>query len=366
MREDSIGVVYPEIDNTNCIECGLCQKSCPIVNKTEGNKPSACYAAWSNTETERSTSASGGIAVEMYKFAIANGYTVVGASQNPDFSVTHKTTDNINEISQFKNSKYVFSNAYNVFPEIDKALKNGKKVLFIGLSCQVAALRQIYKSNANLILVDLVCHGSTPLTYLKQHISDLEGKACKKACSMSFRDPDFYTYTFTFTLYDSNGERFYAKRTKDGDTYQIGYHRGISYRENCYHCPFTEYRPADITLADYSGLGRALPWDKPLMKVSALLTDTEEGQKFVDGLIATCAIYTEERPVQEAVDGNSPLRKKNKKNDMRIEFEKRIKECYGDFEKAITPIANKYMRHEKSVIRKFYLRVVGKIKRILK
>ena len=366
MREDSIGVVYPEIDNTNCIECGLCQKSCPIVNKTEGNKPSACYAAWSNTETERSTSASGGIAVEMYKFAIENGYTVVGASQNHDFSVTHKITNRIEEISQFKNSKYVFSDAYNVFPAIDKALKNGKKVLFIGLACQVAALRQIYKNDANLILVDLVCHGSTPLTYLKQHISDLEGKAGKKACSMSFRDPDFYTYTYTFTLYDSNGERFYAKRTKDGDTYQIGYHRGISYRENCYHCPFTEYRPADITLADYSGLGRALPWDKPLMKVSALLTDTEKGQKFVDGLIATCAIYTEERPVQEAVDGNGPLRIPTPKNEMRIEFEKRIKECNGDFEKAITPIVNKYMRREKSVIRKFYLRVVGKIKRILK
>ena len=130
MREDSIGVLYPEIDNINCIECGLFQKSCPIVNKTEGNKPFACYAAWSNTETERSTSASGGIAVEMYKFAIANGYTVVGASQNHDFSVTHKITNRIEEISQFKNSKYVFSNAYNVFPEIDKALKNGKKVLF--------------------------------------------------------------------------------------------------------------------------------------------------------------------------------------------------------------------------------------------
>lgn len=366
MREDSIGIVYPEVDGANCVECHLCEKSCPVINKADGNKPFFVYAAWSNNEQERATSASGGIAAEMYKYAINQGFNVVGVSQNEDFSVTHKIVKNINGLAQFKNSRYAFSDAYETFIHIDKALKGGEKVFFVGLPCQAAALRKIYKDNQNLVLADVVCHGTTPLSYLKQHIADLENKAGKKAATMSFRDPDFYTYTFTFTLYDADGERFYAKRTKDGDTYQIGYHRGISYRENCYHCPFTEYRVADITLADYSGLGAKIPYQLPKLKVSALLINTEKGKLFTDKFIATGAVHTDERPVNEAVEGNGPLRVPTPKNEMRIEFEKRILECNGDFEKAIQPIASKYMRREKSIIRKFYRRVVGKIKRILK
>lgn len=366
MREDSIGIVYPVVDGTNCVECHLCEKSCPVLNKVEGNKPSAAYAAWSNNEQERATSASGGVAAEMYKYAINQGYNVVGVSQNADFSVTHKMVKDINGLSQFKNSKYVFSEAYDAFIHIDKALKAGEKVFFAGLPCQAAALRQIYKNNENLVLADVVCHGTTPLSYLKQHISDLETKTGKKAAAMSFRDPNFFTYTYTFTLYDADGERFYAKRTKDGDTYQIGYHRGISYRENCYHCPFTEYRVADLTLADYSGLGAKIPYQLPKLKVSALLINTEKGKLFTEKFIAAGAVHTDERPVNEAVEGNGPLRVPTPKNEMRIEFEQRISECNGDFEKAIQPIASKYMRREKSIIRKFYRRIVGKIKRILK
>ena len=47
MREDSIGVVYPVVDGTNCVECHLCEKSCPVLNKVKGNKPSIAYAALS-------------------------------------------------------------------------------------------------------------------------------------------------------------------------------------------------------------------------------------------------------------------------------------------------------------------------------
>ena len=126
----------------------------------------------------------------------------------------------------------------------------------------------------------------------------------------------------------------------------------------------TKYKKSDKNIfCRFAVSGEAL-WQ--ILEVSALLINTEKGKLFTEKFIATGAVHTDERPVNEAVEGNGPLRVPTPKNEMRIEFEQRISECNGDFEKAIQPIASKYKRNKKSIIRKFYRRIVGKIKRILK
>lgn len=345
MKEDSMGQIYPMVDNTRCIECHSCEKVCPMLNEPASYKSENAYAAWSNDEEERRTSASGGIAIEMYKYAVSNGWFAVGAIQNKDFSVSHKITSSFEELVAFKNSKYVFSDAYAVFPEIRKAIKQGKKVIFIGLPCQVAALRNLYYDTDNLLLVEVVCHGTTPFSYLKQHIDMLSKKYGKTVAGMSFRDPYPYTYFFTFTLYDSDRRLFYAKRTKDGDTYQFGYHCAVSYRENCYHCRCAKpERNADITIADYHGLGILAPCSFNSRKVSLILENTSKGSFFVDKLICTRRIYAEQRPLEEPFKGEAQLRHPSLKNKYRLMFEKEIMASQGDFETAITKPHRIYMR----------------------
>lgn len=336
MQENEIGIVLPVVDTSVCIECHSCEKMCPILNEPASYKPEKAYAAWSNDEEERLTSASGGIAIEMYKYAVGNCYAAVGASQNEDFTVTHKITTELSELGQFKNSKYVFSDAYDAFPQIKALLHDGKKVIFIGLPCQVAALRNLFRGNENLLLVEIVCHGTTPFSYLRQHIYILSKQSGKKASRMSFRDPEAYTYTFTFTLYDENGKCFYSKRTKDGDTYQFGYHRGVTYRENCYHCRFAKpERNADVTIADYHGLGLCAPCNYNDKNVSLILINTNRGQSFIKELINDKRIHAEQRPLEEPFKGEAQLRHPSTKNKYRQMFEKQISGCNGDFEKAI-------------------------------
>ena len=336
------------IDSTKCVECHSCEKVCPILSG-----PASCqsekgvYAAWSNDEEERRTSASGGIAIEMYKYAVSNGWLVVGAVQNKDFSVSHKMASTDEELAAFKNSKYVFSDAYAVFSEIKSALnfKDNKKVLFIGLPCQVAALRKLFRDNENLLLVEVVCHGTTPFSYLKQHIDILSSRYGKTATRMSFRDPILNTYTYTLTLYNKKGELFYAKRTKDGDTYQFGYHRAVSYRENCYQCRFAKpERNADITIADYHGLGLSAPCSFSARKVSLILENTSNGSAFVDSLIHNRCIHAEQRPLEEPFKGEAQLRHPSQKNKYRLMFEKEITASLGDFETAITKPFKRYNR----------------------
>ena len=339
MRENEYGVIYPHLDSTNCIECHACEKVCPVLNPPSLNAPKKAYAAWSNDPEERRTSASGGIAIELHRHAIRNGYKAVGASQNSDFSVTHKFADNEDELRPFKNSKYVFSDAYEVIPKINDELKRGGKVVFIGLPCQVAAFRKIFKDNENLLLVDVVCHGSTPLIYLKQHISHLEEAIGKESSRMSFRDPEKQTYTYTFTLYSKKGKCIYAKRTKDGDTYQYGYHHSISYRENCYHCLYAKRnRTSDLTLCDYSGLGKMSPCDYTHRKVSCILCNTEKGIDFVDRLIEAGAIHADMRPLEEPIAGDPRLREYTPKSKARKDFERFIIAYDNDFEKSMAKV----------------------------
>lgn len=343
MREDFMGIMLPAIDTASCIECHQCEKACPILNEVETVKPEKAYAAWSNDEEERRTSASGGIAIEMYKQAVRNGYTAVGASQNDDFSVTHKAVSNLEKLTPFKNSKYVFSDAYEVYPEINRLLNEGENVIFIGLPCQVAALRKLFHDPDNLLLVDLVCHGSTPYAYLKQHVDTLSCQAGKTARRMSFRDPSAYTYTYTFTLYDGDNRCFYAKRTKDGDTYQFGYHRAISYRENCYHCRFAQQnRVGDITLADYNGLGRYAPCTYDHKNVSLILENTSRGSAFIEQLVENKRIHAEQRPLEESFESNAQLRHPIKKSIYRLMFERNMAMNGADFEAGIREPLAKY------------------------
>ena len=347
MPENDIGVPYPVIDIEACIECHTCEKSCPVLFSPQGNIPQTVYAAWSVDEEQRLTSASGGIAYEFYQYAIKHGYKCVGASLNADFTVSLKLAEKPEELIAFKNSKYVYSEIHTLLPRISEELRHGEKILVMGLPCQIAAIKKLFPHQENLVLVEILCHGNTPSSYLKQHIEYIEQRTGKRAAVVDFRTPSYQTYTYTFTLRDHNGEEFYAARAKDGDTYQYAYHRAVSYRESCYHCSFAkEERVGDITLADYWGLGNKTPFNHEIRNVSMVQINSEKGSSFWDDVVSSGVVYTEERPLEEAQEGNPRLLRTNPKSKDRIIFEREIAQNHGDFEKAIKEPIKLYLKRQ--------------------
>ena len=53
MVEDEKGFKYPSVNNEKCVDCGLCEKVCPILNnKKEEKKDIKVYACMNkNTDT---------------------------------------------------------------------------------------------------------------------------------------------------------------------------------------------------------------------------------------------------------------------------------------------------------------------------
>ena len=61
---DVEGFWYPKIDESKCINCGLCEKVCPVIHPADGVKRfeiPRVYAAYTKDEETRLDSTSGGI-----------------------------------------------------------------------------------------------------------------------------------------------------------------------------------------------------------------------------------------------------------------------------------------------------------------
>ena len=178
------GTKVAVINKNSCVNCHLCKKVCPQLDTVEGLESFVCYAAWSFDDTIRTNSASGGIATELYRFFSDKGYKLAGVSMTPMHTAEFSLSDSFESMPAYRNSKYVYSDAGNIYYEVGKNLVNQRGVLFIGLPCQVAALKKylfVKKISLELLFtVDIVCHGTTPEQFLGEHIEHIEKKKKKK------------------------------------------------------------------------------------------------------------------------------------------------------------------------------------------
>lgn len=318
--ENEYGVKNAYMDTDMCAKCNLCSKVCPTTTRLVGSQPIDCYAAWSLTNTVRHKSASGGVATELYRYAIDNEYWIAGVEIDSEGSAFYSLTNN--DYMRYQNSKYTFSDMLNIYLNISDKLIRNEKVLFIGLPCQVTALKSFLRlkkvPEMNIVFVDLVCHGITSELYLKQHVSNIEHRKKKNSTKIFFRDHRYGTHIFFFTLED-NGIVFYKKNVEQDDEYQIAYHCGIAYRENCYSCPWAcKERMGDLTLSDFIGLGSAEKCDYSDKNVSCVMINTDKGKEIYSELVQSKYIFSEQRPLEENIRfqptlNNSTLSPKERK-----------------------------------------------------
>ena len=298
--KDELSACYPHIDSRVCINCGKCKQICNNRYYLRFQLPIKVYAAWSTDNVLRVNSASGGIASELYKIALKNNWIAYGVKYSPKKGVHFCEIKNEQDIKACQNSKYVYTEAYKIFPEIKKKLLLAKTVLFVGLPCQIAGLiAYLGGKNEHLITIDLICHGVPPADYLKKHINYIENICKAKTTDVTFRNPNYSTDNYIFSLFQ-NKDEIYSRNVNSDDTYQLGYHRALIYRENCYHCDYAKYeRIGDITLGDYSGLKQVKDFTYDTHKVSCLLVNTLAGLELVNKLLKNNYCTLIERSIDE-------------------------------------------------------------------
>lgn len=357
MKEDEYGYVYPLIDNEKCVECKLCEKTCPYINKIELKYPTKCYAARVKETEILKASTSGGIATILAKKIIEKNGVVYGAAYTEDCEVNHIRVNKTEELSKLQGSKYVHSYIKESFKLAKQDLINGKIVLFIGTPCQVAGLKNfLMKEYENLYTVDIICHGVPSQKFLKEEVRRVNGNSTK-IDRINFRDKTHKDFTF---LVKKQNKVLYAQDWID-NPYFYTFMKSITYRENCYGCLYARpERVSDITIGDFWGLNEESKfYNTKDNGISVVLQITNKGKELFD--MVTDEVDIEERPIEEAVSGNDQLKEPSVKSREVDKF-KKIYYQNGNFYKTYKKLFIKHIYKQKLKSNPIIYNIVRKIK----
>ena len=376
MQADGEGFLYPIVDTALCIDCGLCEKVCPVINQSEPRKPQKVYAAYNKNEEVRLQSSSGGIFTLLAEETIKNGGVVFGVKFNKDWMPEFGYTETLEGLSPFRGSKYVQAIVGNAYKKAEEFLKSGREVLFSGTPCQIAGLKKyLRREYENLLAVDIICHGvPSPKVwnmYLEETCSKLlktipDGKnsvgfangetykSCIEAISFRSKITGWKKYSFllklNFSNYDGKNTGVFAE-TLDKNTYMRAFLSDIILRPSCYNCPAKQGKGhSDITIADFWGINNIDPSFDDNKGCGLIFVNTTKGDKAYSNL----SLIAKEKTFEEGIKYNSAYSKSSPLHPKREVFFKMIEK--KDMHNAVYKLLN----------RPLHKRIFAKVSRFLK
>lgn len=323
MVEDEKKFRYPKISLDICIDCGLCEKVCPIINKQkENNREILAYAAKNKNEAVRMKSSSGGIFSLIAENIINKDGVVFGAVFNENFDVEHIKISNVNEISKIRGSKYIQSNIKETYKEAKKALEEGKRVLFTGTPCQVEGLKSyLMKDYDNLYTQDIICHGVPSKKVWDKYLDFRKNMDNDTPNSIFFRSKENEGWNKYQLLFQYNNFEKYINHSED--LFMKIFLNDIALRDSCYECKFKKKnRNSDITLADFWGINEVMPEMNDEKGTSLVLVNSEKGKELLEEL--EDKIEIKQVNFELAISNNPSMTTCPEKNSYREEFFKNL------------------------------------------
>lgn len=258
MRPDKSGFLYPEVVNqTACVSCNLCLNICPEkVSYKPYQTIKAGYGGFYKDDEEIKKSASGGLSYALARRFINDHGVVYGVKYSEDcYFASFGRTESISDLAAFRTSKYIQSKKSNIYASVKDDLKNNRKVLFVGLPCEVAALyNYLRKEYNNLYTISLLCHGTTSPSVQKQFCTQLEKEAGDKIVSFSVRHKINGWKPYYIKAVYQNGSEFIKPFV------ETEYETAFKYlkRPSCTSCIFKLKNQqfgfkADMIIGDYHG-----------------------------------------------------------------------------------------------------------------
>lgn len=353
LYEDEEGFLYPKVDNSICIDCGLCERVCPVLNQAEERKPIEVFAAKNPNEEIRKESSSGGIFTLLAEQTIDAGGVVFGVKWNEHFEAVHDYTETKEGLVAFRGSKYVQSQVGDTFKLTEQFLRQGRQVLYSGTPCQIAALKlYLRKDYENLLAVDIICHGAPSPGVFRWYLSEeiakeaarQSGKKIQFRSSLPissiakadvlarqqgfeiedirFRDKRFgwKKYSFVLTLENLSSilnNRISISSPLNENAFLRGFLRDIYLRPSCYACPAKSGKSgSDITLADYWGIQHLMPELDDDRGISAIIVNTEKGRV----ALHTTTVELFSTPYEDLCEKNPSLLHSCRDTVMRAKF----------------------------------------------
>lgn len=326
LATDEEGFRYPVLDSALCINCGSCTRVCPHDSlPIPPQDKKYVFGGYNKDAAIRFESTSGGAFSALAKAFCDDNYVIFGA-ECKGLKVYHSYTADINELGKYRKSKYSQSDMGTVYEECKAFLNEGKKVLFSGTPCQIAALKNYLRSvdTTRLLTAEVVCEGVPSPLYMEKYNAFLEKKYGSGISSLDYR----YTGSSIFKngKWDFQVMRVCLRNGKvlSGDRWfnpfwSIWLNHLMS-RPSCYECPFAKReRQADITMGDLWGVHLYCPelYGKN-GGASVVFANTQKGREVLER--AENHLTGHELAVDDAIRYQAPMRKHIDSNPKRGEF----------------------------------------------
>jgi acetyltransferase-like isoleucine patch superfamily enzyme/coenzyme F420-reducing hydrogenase beta subunit len=310
MPNDDEGFFYPKADANVCIECGLCEKICPLLNRAKDDVERfdipLVYAAYNVNHEVRLDSTSGGLFSALAEKMYDLGGYVGGAVYNEDHTVSHIISNDRARLSDIRSSKYLQSFTNTLFVDVKNLLKKGEKVLVCAAPCQIAGLYAYLRHDyENLITCDFICRGvNSPKVFLK-YMEMLERQYGSKAKKIKFKNKTFGWHRFSTKVDFENGKSYCKDRYND--LFIIGYLQvGNFARPSCYNCQFKGFpQKSDITLADFWGIENIDPSMDQDSGTSLVMINSEKGKRYYDSI--SDSVKTKQFTMEQAAVANPAM-----------------------------------------------------------
>lgn len=305
MQPDTEGFLYPIVDKKQCVNCGLCEKVCPILNyKPIEEKTPAAYVIRTKNQNDLMQSTSGGFSTPLAQWFFSKGGSVWTASYDDNWNVVHRefTKDDV-DFSKTRGSKYVQSYLGDTYTKIQDELKKGRWVCFIGTTCQVYGLKEFLKKDyENLITVDLVCHGTPSPKLWEKYIDFQTKKYNSRITDINFRNKTYGYHSGTMMLKFENGKKYTGSARVD---YMLkSFFSEIASRPSCYTCKFKQLnRVSDYTVFDCWHMGELLGKKDDDRGYTNLLVHTDKGGELLKEIAAAYEIFQVDAEKAIALDG---------------------------------------------------------------
>lgn len=260
MTEDAEGFLYPEVNASQCVNCGVCEKVCPF-NQEEPlrkNEP-PCYAVMAKDEAVRGKSSSGGVFSLLAESFYASGGVVYGVAMDDDMkSCSMIRTSSADELHKLRGSKYLQAEVHETYLAVKNDLEAGRQVLFSGVPCQINALKLfLHREYDHLYCAEVVCHGTPSPLLWRKYVEYLEKRFNGSVRSACFRSKKTGWKKFSVAI---DGNNFHQSKTNSEDPFLVMFLRNYCLRPSCYACQAKKLESAaDLTLADFWGIWIAAP-----------------------------------------------------------------------------------------------------------
>lgn len=242
-----------------CVECGMCEKVCHVINADNKRDISDrdVFVYKSSDDTVREKSSSGGAFSLFADHVIKKGGVVFATLYNHETKRVEVSNTDVFPVQSFRKSKYVESFIGDTCSKIRKELNNGRTVLFCGTPCQVGGLKRYLETlktdTSNLLTIDFICHGVPSMKCLNAFLT-FDGR---DVVNVDFRYKDFsddnlgwhdmvyceWLSSGAFEVLKSDKLRYYY--------YYWPFLENIMLRKSCYTCNEINHSSADITIADF-------------------------------------------------------------------------------------------------------------------